>query len=245
MPALAETHRNAFLISGSGTTMAEMVKAIQSGEVPNTEVACVIASKPSAGGIQRAIDLGIPRDRIAVIEKKKFKGTDGEVNQEALGLEILAMLRAHETTSVTQNGWMVLTPEVVINAFPDAIFNQHPGPLPDFGKIYGMQVHAAVLNFGKKVARSIETMAIAQRVAPGYDDGAVVLYETVPVYPDDTPSDIQQRVLPREYALQILLLQQIASGTVTEKVPPRIVRPDEEHFVFEAIQEAVAEYPHG
>ena len=67
--------RLASLISGGGTTMQEIVKACQSGEVP-MDLGCVISSSSTAGGIKRAKDLGIPEKDIVVIDPNNFRGED-------------------------------------------------------------------------------------------------------------------------------------------------------------------------
>jgi len=49
------------LISGGGTTMEQIIKACQSGEIP-MDVAGVISSSPKAGGLEKARRLGILRN---------------------------------------------------------------------------------------------------------------------------------------------------------------------------------------
>jgi len=109
--------RLATLISGSGTTMQEIIKASQSGEV-DIDIACVISSNEEAGGIKKAKELGIPDKDIVVVNPK----------DEKFGPQIVKILKDHGATVVTQNGWLPFTPEMVIEEFPDRIFNQHPGP---------------------------------------------------------------------------------------------------------------------
>lgn len=138
--------RLASLISGGGTTMQEIVKACQSGKIP-MDIACVISSNPTAGGIEKARRLGIPDKDIIIVDQNDFRGSDKKVDPESFGLKILKELRDRGVTIVTQNGWMPLTPPHVIDEYKNTIFNQHPGPLPDFGGqgMYGRRVHAARL----------------------------------------------------------------------------------------------------
>ena len=60
--------RLATLISGGGTTMAEIIKAVKSGEIPDMEIACVISSKDNAGGLEKAKNLGVPETDIVTID---------------------------------------------------------------------------------------------------------------------------------------------------------------------------------
>ena len=104
--------------------MQEIVRACQSGEIP-MDVACVISSTPAAGGIEKAHRLGIPDKNIIVIDPNEFRGDDKKVDSEGFGLKILKELRERGVTVVTQNGWLPLTPEVIIDKYPKTLFNQH------------------------------------------------------------------------------------------------------------------------
>lgn len=121
---------------------------------------------------------------------------------------------------VTQNGWLPKTPAMVIDAFPGNIYNQHPGPVPEFGGkgMYGRRVHAAVLLF-KRLTKSDQmwTEAVVQRAAYKFDSGIVVKSQRVEILPKDTVDDLQQRVLPVEHELQIQLLDDVVNGNVVEQ----------------------------
>lgn len=239
--------RLATLISGGGTTMQEIVRACQAGEIP-MDVVCVISSTPTAGGIDKARKLGIPDKDIVVVDPNNFRGEDKKVDQEEFGLQILKELRERGVTVVTQNGWLPLTPEHVIDEYPETIFNQHPGPVPEFGGqgMYGRRVHAARLLFIRMTKRDYWTEAIGQRVHRDYDQGAVVKSAQIDILPEDTADDLQQRVLPVEHRVQIDLLKDIAKGDIREVTTREtLVRPGEEQILFLAKRVARMLYPHG
>src|SRR5260221_13597873 len=83
--------------------------------------------------IEKARNLGIPDEDIIVVDPNDFRDKANKVDQESFGGGILNATRRHDVTVVTQNGWMPLTPVIVIDEYPDAMFNQHPGPVPEFG----------------------------------------------------------------------------------------------------------------
>jgi len=234
------------LISGGGTTMEQIIKACQSGEIP-MDVAGVISSNPTAGGIEKARRLGIPEKNIVVVDQNKFRGADRKVDLEGFGLAILKELRERGATVVTQNGWLPLTPEHVIDEYSETIFNQHPGPVPEFGGrgMYGRRVHAARMLFVRQTKRDFWTEAIAQRVDKKYDQGAVVKSTRVEILKDDTVDDLQQRVLPVEHRTQIDLLKDVASGNIREIPSEKLVRPGEEKTLYVAKRMARLLYPHG
>ncbi len=229
--------RLATLISGSGTTMQEIIRACQSGEIP-MDIACVISSTISAAGIDKARGLGISEKDIIVVDPRA----------DDFGQKVLKELKDRGVTVVTQNGWLPLTPEIVIDEYPGMIFNQHPGSVPEFGGkyMYGRRIHAAKLLFTRMVKRDYWTEATAQRVGINFDEGEVVKSERIEILPSDAVDDLQQRVLPVEHRLQKELLLDIARGNVRE-VPKRerLVRPDEEQILLDVKKVARLLYPHG
>lgn len=243
---MLKRQRLAFFISGGGTTMEAMAKACLSGQIP-IDIACVISSSPMAGGIEKARKLGILDDNIIVINPSDFRGGNGNIDRLRFGRAILSELLPREVTVITQNGWLPLTPEIVIAAFPDSIYNQHPAPVPEFGGkgMYGLAPHAARLEFVEKTQHNFWTEAVAHKVTPEFDKGLVVKSTRVDILSGDTPEILQWRVLPYEHQVQIALLQDIAAGNV--QVIPRVelVLPGEESILALAKNHARQHYPHG
>jgi phosphoribosylglycinamide formyltransferase-1 len=153
---------------------------------------------------------------------------------------------------VSQNGWLPMTPDNVIEEYNGAIFNQHPGLLPDFGGdgMYGKRVHAATLAFRKMTKGDMVTEATAQRVSKGkYDAGAVFANsEIVPIMKDDNVDELQQRVLPVEHKVQIAMLKDAVAGKLVEvrrESIISIIKPGQEVILEYAKKVAIALYPHG
>lgn len=238
--------RLASFISGGGTTMQEIIRACQSGEIP-MDVACIIASTSKAGGIEKARSLGIPEKDIIVVDPNEFKDNDGRVDQYGFGMAILKELKSRGVTVFTQNGWMPVTPENVIDEYPHTSFNQHPGPLPDFGGrgMYGRRVHAAVLIFRRLTRTDPWTEATVQRVHKEFDKGPVVKAQRVKIFKDDTVEDLQQRVLPVEHRLQIELLKDVVLENVREVSKEAINIPEHREVLRVAKNIARLLYPNG
>ena len=236
----------ALLISGGGTTMEAIIKACQSGVLNGVEPVLVIASSANAGGIEKAKKLGISDNDILIINPKSFenKGLFGEI--------IISECKKRNVDFIGQYGWMIMTPENVINAFLGKIINQHPGPLdtgrPDFGGfgMFGMRVHQARLLFVKKVKRDYWTEATAHRVTAKFDEGVVLKCKQVPILENDTAETLQKRVLPVEHEVQIELLKDFRDNIVNEfhRESPLIL-PSEEILLKECKEEAVKLYPKG
>jgi phosphoribosylglycinamide formyltransferase-1 len=192
--------------------------------------------------------LGISSQDILIINPNDYRGEDNKVDQNIFGQKIIDELKRREVTVVTQNGWLPLTPEIVIQEFEGNIFNQHPGPVPEFGGkgMYGRRVHAARLIFARMVKRDYWTLATGQRVHKDFDLGKVVKSARVEILPTDTVDDLQQRVLPIEHQVQIDLLKDFVNNQLTEVLSREsLVLPGEEDQLAIAKKMAVILYPNG
>lgn len=208
--------------------------------------ALLISSEPDAGGIKKALERGLDKDNIRVINKHNYP------EAAARGEAILRQCRRRHVDFIGQYGWAVLTPENVVTAYAGMMVNQHPGPLRTgrlgFGGkgMLGSAVHSAVLHFAKTVGRAFPfTEATAHRVTERYDEGAVLKVKQVPIMNDDEVPDLQQRVLPAEYEVQVETLLDFALGRVQELDLPDIIFPSEEKILAEAMRIARAAFPRG
>ena len=227
--------------------MASIITAAKEGRLKNILPALVIASRPEAGGIEKALNLGISKEDIVVIRPKDF------LTREEFGRKIIDECKKRGVEFIGQYGWLPLTPANVVKKYEGMIINQHPVPLdpgrPDFGG-KGMHGRAAVcarLLFVKKTNRDWWNETIAHRVEEEYDKGAVVKALRVPILTDDTVESLyNERIFPSEYKTQIQTLQDFADGTVKEIVRTEpLVKPEEYGILEQCKKEAIELYPHG
>lgn len=196
----------AILISGGGTTMAEIIKAQQSGFL-DLDIACIISSRPDADGLNKAKDLGIPPKDILTITPKP---------REDFAARLLTELQLRDVSIVSQNGWLPLTPPEVISAYNGRVFNQHPGNPHLFGGkgMYGLTVHQAAINFYQATGKENHTHMIVQEVAKNFDQGEVLVQTPVEILSTDTAKTLQERCLPVEHQTVIGFLKDFLSGTL-------------------------------
>jgi len=175
--------RLAVLISGSGTTLRNLLQYIDAGRL-GVEIPLVISSNPHATGRQFADDAGIPYE---VIERKAFS------SQDAFSEAIFSRCRKVSVDLVVLGGFLkrLTIPE----DFTNRVVNIHPALIPAFcGEgMYGHRVHEAVLEYGVKLSGCTVHFADNQ-----YDHGPVILQKAVPVLDDDTPDSLQKRVFQAE-----------------------------------------------
>lgn len=194
------TLRIAVLLSGSGTSLENLLEHIDSGAVPG-RVEVVIASKKKAFGLERARRRGIPA---IAVERKQYP----EVG--AFNDALHAVLDDYELDLVLLLGF--LSPFEMRGRFDGRTMNVHPALIPAFsGKgFYGHRVHEAVLETGVKV-----TGATVHFVDAEYDHGPIILQEVVPVQDDDTPDTLAARVQTTERRLVPEAVRLFAEGRLT------------------------------
>jgi phosphoribosylglycinamide formyltransferase-1 len=238
------------IASGGGSTIGEIHKAIVSRRLAGVELGLVIATKPDAGVIQRMLDAGYPERDIVVLPKGVGK------SPHLLAECILVECRRRDINFVGLWGCLAKIPVDVINAFPNMIINQHPGPLNpesppgyDFGGdgMFGERVTAARLLFVRRVERDPWTRVVAHRVTPEFDRGQVLCEEQLDLHPDTTPENLKDRRLAAEYRVQINTLRMFAEGRVKPIVrkPFDLVREDELGVLEICKGFAKIQYPNG
>lgn len=244
-----EKFKLAILASGGGTTAEAIIK---SGVV---EVVLVITNNKDALVLEKAKRLGIPTKVLPRAPYKVFK--DGEEDIEAsklnYGEAILEKLSEFNVTHISQNGWMVLTPKNVIESYAGRIVNQHPGPLdpgyPDFGGegMYGLRVHAAVLNFTRSINRPFKyTEATIHQVNEEYDKGPLLLTRQVEIKQGEGAETLAERILPVEHQLQIEFWEKVQNGGVEPfQRDSRLILSTEVEILEKAKTDAIEKYPHG
>lgn len=175
--------RIGILISGRGSNMESLARACAEPGFP-AEVAVVVSNKPTAGGLERAAELGLPT---AVVDDS------GELSREAFAGTLVEVLRAHDVEAVCLAGFMRLLPRSFLAAFPGRVLNVHPSLLPAFP---GINAHHQALEYGVRYSG-----CTVHFVTEVMDAGPIILQAVVPVRQDDTPSRLAARVLCEEHRI--------------------------------------------
>jgi len=191
--------RVAVLLSGSGTSLENLLERIDSGDVP-AQVVVVIASKADAFGLERARRRGIPA---IAVPRKQYP--DSKQFNDALHAE----LARFDVELVALLGFLSLFE--LRGKYEGRTLNVHPALIPAFsGKgCYGRRVHDAVLEKGVKV-----TGATVHFTDEQYDHGPIFLQEAVPVLEDDDHESLAARVQAAERRLVPRAIRLFAEGRV-------------------------------
>jgi phosphoribosylglycinamide formyltransferase 1 len=186
----------AVLVSGSGTTLQNLVDQIGTGNL-DARIPIVIGSRPDLVGLERARKAGLNSltvDRREFSSCAQFSQRVFDLCSEA-GVDLVCLA-----------GWLCLLD--LPPGFAGRVMNIHPALLPSFGGkgMYGRKVHEAVLAHGCKVSG-----CTVHFVDGAYDTGPIILQRTCPVVEDDTPQTLAARVFEEEkiaYPHAVRLFQQ-------------------------------------
>lgn len=197
------------LISGSGSNMVALVRAMQAGAVPGRP-AVVVSNVPEAGGLAKAAALGVPT---AVVDHRAFRG-----DREAFDAAVNAALHAHGTEVVACAGFMRVMTPVLTGAWAGRMLNVHPALLPLFK---GLDTHARALAAGVCVHG-----ATVHEVTQELDSGRILGQAVVPVLAGDTPQTLAARVLAREHVLYPRVLAAFLGDPEAARRTPIAIFPD-------------------
>lgn len=181
--------RCGILISGSGSNMVALVRAMQAGAV-HADPAVVISNKPDAGGLAKADGLNVPT---AVIDHRPFNG-----DRAAFDAEIDRTLRAHDVDLVAEAGFLRIHDAAFPQAWTGRILNIHPSLLPLFP---GLHTHKQALEAGVAIHG-----CTVHEVTPELDSGPILGQAAVPVLEGDDPDSLAARVLVQEHNLYPMVL---------------------------------------
>jgi formyltetrahydrofolate-dependent phosphoribosylglycinamide formyltransferase len=170
--------RLAVLLSGSGTTLQNLIDEIAAGSL-SAEIVAVVSSRTKAGGVERARNAGIPAH---VVSRREH--ADNKAFNDALH----DALSPYDIDLIVCAGFLSLFQP---RRYAMRILNIHPALIPAFSGsgFYGPRVHRAVLEAGVKISGCTIHIADDQ-----YDHGPIILQDAVPVFDDDTPESLAARV---------------------------------------------------
>lgn len=176
--------------------MAAIIEAVQSGQIPNSEVVVVISDKSSAEGLEKAKARRI--ETLAIPRKERARAQHDA--------EIIAELRKREVELVCLAGYMRLLSPEFIRAFPNQIINIHPSLLPAFP---GLDAQRQAIEYGVKISG-----CTVHFVDEDLDHGAIILQKAVEVSDTDSAETLSARILEHEHALYIEAIRKIVEGKI-------------------------------
>ncbi|GAA4361215.1 hypothetical protein GCM10023185_28130 [Hymenobacter saemangeumensis] len=176
--------RLAILLSGRGSNMLALVKAVQNGVLKGlAEVVVVFSNKPDAPGLELAAALGCPTAALP---------SQGRQRRE-YDAEAAALLQQYRPDFIVLAGYMRILSPAFIQPFAGRILNIHPA---DTRQHQGL--HAYEWAFENQLP---ETKITVHLVDEGLDTGPIILQETVDLRGASTLEEVERRGLAVEHQL--------------------------------------------
>ncbi len=192
--------RTLVLLSGSGTTLQNMIDRQEQNQL-SIDIVGVISSRKDAYGLERAHKHNIPTK---VIARKDFPSWEDFNQQLCIAVDSFA------PDLICFAGFMSLFR--ADSKYNGRIMNVHPALIPAFcGKgMYGHHVHEAVIESGVRI-----TGCTVHFVDQHYDTGPIILQTVIDVLDSDTPDSIAERVQAAERETYPKAIQLFVEGRLT------------------------------
>lgn len=205
---MSELHkpRIAILASGSGSTAEAYAQAIHNGQVQH-EIGLVISSQPHAGILERTErwnkELGFDVEAAVINSDTHPGGQQGRGQTREESEAIVELADKHKVDLIATLGYMVIINNPLINAYcyvpakhrsmyEARAVNTHPGPLPLTADTYGVKASATAIRAYRRrqITKSQHTVHV---IADDIDLGPTVAAHDVPIKPEDTPEELNER----------------------------------------------------
>jgi phosphoribosylglycinamide formyltransferase-1 len=187
--------RLAVLVSGSGTNLAALLRAIDADGGFGGEVVVVGSDRPDAGGLRHARAADVPVVAESLADHPDRAGWEAR---------LVERLRAHQPDAVVLAGFMKIVSGDFLAHWPQRVINTHPSLLPAFAGAHAVE---EALAHGVKVTGSTVHFVDEQ-----VDHGPIIAQEAVPVHPEDTEDSLHERIKAVEHRLLPACVRALCRG---------------------------------
>ena len=183
------------LISGRGSNMVALAKAVRARKIPAAEIALVISNVETAGGLAKAQAHGI--DTVVL----DHRGKSREEHDRAMA----AALHKAGVDLICLAGYMRLLSPWFIREFSPRILNIHPSLLPAFP---GLDAQQQAFEYGVKFSG-----CTVHFVDEELDHGAIIKQAVVPILTDDTVETLSEKILAAEHKIYAEAVNLVLANT--------------------------------
>jgi formyltetrahydrofolate-dependent phosphoribosylglycinamide formyltransferase len=192
------------LISGNGSNLQALIDSVAAGDL-DAEVAAVISSRADAFGITRAQRAGIPTE---IVNMKAALATGRD--RIEFDADVADLVEGYQPDLVVLAGWMLVLSEAFLDRFPGRVINLHPALPGAFPGTHAIERAHAAFQRGE-IKR---TGVMVHRVVPTVDAGPVVTLEPVPIFPDESVAELEERIHHVEHHLIVAAVDLVLRGDV-------------------------------
>ena len=184
----------AILLSGRGSNMASLLKAVADGSLP-VRVTAVISNRPEAPGLATAAAAGVTTQ---VLDHQGF------ASREDYDAALASVIDTFSPDVVVLAGFMRILSADFVQHYAGRLINIHPSLLPSFT---GLHTHRRALEAGVRVHG-----CTVHFVTPELDQGPIIVQAAVPVLDGDDEARLAARVLVQEHRIYPLAVRWLAEG---------------------------------
>lgn len=185
------------LISGNGSNLQAILDSCGS-IIKQSQVCAVLSNDEQAYGLERAKAAGV--DSYAIDPKKFNSRTDFDH-------ELMRQIDAYQPDLIVLAGFMRILTDDFVQHYLGRMINIHPSLLP---KYTGLHTHSRVIEAGES-----EHGTSVHFVTPELDGGPVILQAKVPVFSEDTPETLKERVQCQEHNIYPLTISWFMQGRLS------------------------------
>lgn len=186
------------LASGKGSNLKAIINQIESGFL-NVKIGVVISDNPEAFALEIARSHKIPA---RFIEPGKYKTFLNSSQEE----KYVKCLEEYGVELVCLAGFMRVIKKRFFDSYRGRIINIHPSLLPSFK---GLEAWKQAIEYGVKF-----TGCTVHFVDEEIDTGPIILQAVVPIFDNDTPETLHQRIQEKEHIIYPVAIKLIAEQKV-------------------------------
>ena len=202
--------RIGILVSGRGSNLESILKAVRHGSVRGATAAVVISNKPGA----RALEVARAHQVAAVAID------DAGLTSEEHASRVAESLQSHGVMPgrglVLLAGYMKILSRSFVDLYSGRMMNIHPSLLPSFP---GMRAQRQALDRGVKVSG-----CTVHFVVPEVDAGPIIIQKAVEVRETDDEARLSSRILREEHKIYPRAVGLFAAGRLRIKDGRVLVR---------------------
>ncbi|MDP3981560.1 MAG: phosphoribosylglycinamide formyltransferase [Chlamydiota bacterium] len=184
--------------SGTGTNFDAICNAVDKGDL-HADIVLVLSDNPDAPILEKARERGIPA---FYVDPGSYKTKMDQTHE----IHYIRLLKEYKAEYIILAGFMRVIKDSFFEHYDKKILNIHPSLLPAFP---GLKAWTQALDYGVKIAG-----CSVHFVEPAVDAGPIIIQASVPVFQDDTPEKLHQRIHRKEYEIYPKAIELIAQGKI-------------------------------
>lgn len=184
------------LLSGKGSNLQAIIKAIENGQL-NATITAVLSDKQDAGGLLLAKEKQIPQT---------FIDPAGFSSREAFDQALLSHIETYAPDYLVLAGFMRILSSAFVKHFHGKLLNIHPSLLPNYK---GLNTHQRVLDAGD-TWHGCSVHFVSEQL----DGGPLIACERLRVDSEDNHESLKAKVQDLEHQLYPKVLSWLEQGLV-------------------------------